>query len=200
MCVLHSPVLVHPRQRPSVQTPTQPDPPSRRRSNGWGERHPAHQARCRFKQVPCDLCPDVGIYQTVEGADPFSINRNVFLLNLHHRNIWRRNWLRSQGMLGWPDRPNNQDYQDEASHSGNKAFVGQKCAVFTSEIPKDAWRCEPLQIIKCQCVLTETRAHYEEVVGSQHVCVVIRIKPEIRIGSYWTKVSTNTKVLVEHCH
>ena len=34
---------------------------------------------------------------------------------------------------------------------------------------------------------------------ARHVCLEIRIRPEMQIGSYWTKVSINTKVLVEHC-
>jgi len=48
-----------------------------------------------LQQVACDLCPDVGIGEAIERANPFSIDRNILLLNLNDFDGRRRNGRRS---------------------------------------------------------------------------------------------------------
>ena len=48
-----------------------------------------------LQQVACDLCPDVGSGEAIERANPFSIDRNILLLNLNDFDGRRRNGRRS---------------------------------------------------------------------------------------------------------
>ena len=57
--------------------------------------------------VAGDLGPDIGICETVERADPFAINRYIFLLNLHDLDFQRRVRRRSGYVFG-AYRSNNQ--------------------------------------------------------------------------------------------
>ena len=56
-------------------------------------------------QVPCNLRPDVGIDEPVEGADPFAENRNILLLDLNHLDIRRAPRGCAPETLVWPHAP-----------------------------------------------------------------------------------------------
>src|SRR5713101_6567719 len=76
-------------------------------------------------QVARDLCPDVGIGESVERANPLAKNRNVPLLNLHDLNVRRSTWLRSRYVLR-AQRSNNQADDDQAKRSPYHEFVFRK--------------------------------------------------------------------------
>ncbi len=71
-------------------------------------------------QVPCDLRPDVGIDEPVEGADPFAEDRNILLLHLNHLDIYRRA-RRCARDLVWPC-PDDDAEHDQAKHSGTSDY------------------------------------------------------------------------------
>jgi hypothetical protein len=65
------------------------------------------------EQVACNLCPDIGIDEPIKGADPFTINRNIFLLDLSDLDV-RQGRRVGSGSTLWAYRANNQAEDDQA--------------------------------------------------------------------------------------
>src|SRR3989442_10452763 len=89
------------------------------------------RSECAFlvalpQEIARDLCPDVGVRESVERADPLAKNRNILLLNLHDLNVGRSARLHSRCVL-WARRSNNQADDDQEKRAAYPEFVFQKC-------------------------------------------------------------------------
>jgi hypothetical protein len=69
-----------------------------------------------LEQVPAHLCPDIGIDQAIERANPFSKDRNILLLDRRHLNVGNTSRLRGLRMPVWANRSDDQPNCDDGDN------------------------------------------------------------------------------------